>query len=314
MVMSRDMNLDNMSEWYHTVVVPRTPNVIFCMHVNDVEDRKASGFLDDLPNKLHKDILLTALAAAKQRPDWKFFITQNGGNFSTSCSVMYERELLGSLSLDSFYNSKTYTSDTRMALTSPSIRREAQRKNHIASTNPKRVLRMLLKEFRPTPPERQAAVRAAQAATVAHQLIEEAITYSVDSNINPTVLYAFLQERGLWADYLHAALARGAKPDFGAEIERRSALKVVGDTLATARKTGKLIIATPVDGGYYVFDMDARRGLSAAPPVYGADSNLNDAMRTKLGMLKLSSPKTLVPNVGVRLNENGNVYALVAED
>ena len=310
MGMVDNMNFNNLNEWHHTVVVPQRPNVIFCTHAQNLEDVRASGFLDNLPNLLNKDVLLTALAAAKKKPDWKFFITHNGGEHSTACSIVHEKELLGSLSLDSFYNSKTYAIDVRMALTSPSIRRGAQRKSHVSSSNPKRILRMLLSECKPTPLEQQAGVTAMHAATVARQLIEEATTYSVDSNINPTVLYAFLQERKLWDDYTQVALAAGAQPTFAQEVERRTLLKVVGDTLATAKTSGKMVVAAPTDSGYYVFGMDTKRGLFNAPPVHVLDGHLTDDMRTKLGMLKLASPQTLVPNVGVRLED---AYALIRE-
>jgi hypothetical protein len=47
--------------------------------------------------------------------------------------------------------------------------------------------------------------------------------------------------------------------------------------------------------------------------VYVPDSDLNDDMRTKLGMLKLANTNTLIPNVGVRTNADGNTFALVGE-
>lgn len=307
------MNFNNMNEWHHTVVVPRVPNVIFATHMPMLEVVRARGTLDDLPNTLHKGVLLTAMAAAKERPDWKFFITQTGGNASTSCSIVHGQELLGVLSVDGYYNARKGTYDTRLALTSPSIRNAAVRKNHIASADPKRVLRALLAGCNPTPPEKAALSRADQAVSVANQLINDATTYSVDSNINPTVLYAFLQEQNLWDAFKHAAVARGARPDFGAEIERRCTLKVTGDTLAAAKKSGKMLIATGVAGGYYVIGMDTNRGLQSGPPVYVPDSDLNDDMRTKLGMLKLANQNTLIPNVGVRMSADGNTFALVGE-
>jgi hypothetical protein len=304
------MNFNNMNEWHHTVVVPRTPNVIFATQVQYLENVRRNGFLDDLPNKLHKDVLLTAMAAAKQRPDWKFFITHTGGNASTSCAIVHGEELLGTLSVDGYYNRTTGNYDTRLALTSPSIRRSAVRKNHIASADPKRILRALLAECNPTPPEMAALGRADLAATAANQLINDATTYSVDSNINPTVLYAFLQERDLWDAYKHVAAAHGASPDFSAEVERRCALKAVGDTLAAAKKSGKMFVAVAVAAGYYVVGMDTGRGLAAGSPVYVPDSDLNDDMRTKLGMLKLANANTLIPNVGVRTN---NTFVIVGE-
>lgn len=307
------MNFNNMSEWHHTVVVPRTPNVIFATHTLHLENVQRSGFLNDLPNKLHKDVLLTALAAAKDKPDWKFFITHNGGTYSTACAVVHGEELLGTLSLDSYYNRTKGTVDTRLALTTPSIRRDAVRKNHVSTSNPKRMLRTLLAECIPTPPERAATDRATLAATKANQLINDATTYSVDSNINPTHLYAFLAERGLWDAFKHVAVAHGANPEFGSEVERRCALKVVGDTLALAKKSGKLVVATPVAAGYYLSSMDTSRGLASGPPVFVRDSELTDDMRTKLGMLKLTNTNTLVPDTGVRVNDNGNAYVLVGE-
>lgn len=309
-----NMNYNNMNEWHHTVVVPRVPNVIFATKQEMLEIVRDRGFLEDLPNKLYKDILLTAMSAAKQKPDWQFFITHNGGNYSTSCAVVHGEELLGTLSVEQYYNrSNGYASAYRMALTTPSIRRNAVRKNYIASSNPKHILKMVLAECIPTPPERAATDRAALAASKANQLINEATTYSVDSNINPTVLYAFLSERGLWDAFKHVAVAYGANPEFGSEVERRCALKVVGDTLALAKKSGKLVVATPVAGGYYVSGMDTSRGLTDGPPVYVPDSDLNDDMRTKLGMLKLTNPNTLVPDTGVRVNENSNAYVVVGE-
>ena len=308
------MNYNNMSEWHHTVVVPRTPNVIFATHMQHLEGVQRSGFLSDLPNKLHKDVLLTALAAAKDKPDWKFFITHNGGNYSTACAVVHGEELLGTLFLDSYYDRrKDYATTYRLALTTPSIRRAAVRKNHVASSDPKRMLRILLAECIPTPPERAANQRAEMAAQKANQLINDATTYSVDSNINPTVLYAFLSERGLWDAFKHVAVAYGANPEFGPEVERRCALKVVGDTLALAKKSGRLIVATPVAAGYYVSGMDTSRGLASGPPVFVRDSDLTDDMRTKLGMLKLTNTNTLVPDTGVRLYENSNTYVIVGE-
>jgi hypothetical protein len=307
------MNFNNMSEWHHTVVVPRTPNVIFATHTLHLENVQRSGFLNDLPNKLHKDVLLTALAAAKDKPDWKFFITHNGGNYSTACAVVHGEELLGTLSLDTYYNRTKGNMDARLALTTPSIRRNAQRKNHVASSDPKRMLRTLLAECIPTPPERAATDRATLAANKANQLINDATTYSVDSNINPTHLYAFLAERGLWDAFKHVAVAHGANPEFGSEVERRCALKVVGDTLALAKRNGKLVVATPVAGGYYVNGMDTSRGLASGPPVFVRDSDLTDDMRTKLGMLKLTNTNTLVPDTGVRVNDNGNAYVIVGE-
>jgi len=309
------MNFNNMNEWHHTVVVPRTPNVIFATHVLHLEATKARGFLDDLPSKLYKDVLLTALAAAKARPDWKFFITHNGGNYSTSCAIVHGQELLGTLSVEGYYNRTKGTCDTRLALTSPSIRNAAARKNHIASADPKRILRALLAECKPTPPEAAAYSRASVASAVANQLINDATTYSVDSNINPTVLYAFLQERNLWDAYKHVAVAHGAKPDFGAEVERRCALKVTGDTLAAAKTNNKLLVAAAVAAGYYVIGMDTSRGLAVGSPVFVRDSELNDDMRTKLGMLKLANANTLIPNVGVRVEVNSatNTYVLVGE-
>ena len=307
------MNFNNMSEWHHTVVVPRTPNVIFATPMQHLEGVQRSGFLSDLPNKLHKDVLLTALAAAKDKPDWKFFITHNGGNYSTACAVVHGEELLGTLSLDSYYHRTKGTMDARLALTTPSIRRAAVRKNHVASSDPKRMLRILLAECIPTPPEKAAADRAILAAQKANQLINDATTYSVDSNINPTVLYAFLSERGLWDAFKHVAVAYGANPEFGPEVERRCALKVVGDTLALAKKSGKLVVATPVAAGYYLSSMDTSRGLASGPPVFVRDSDLTDDMRTKLGMLKLTNTNTLVPDTGVRLYENSNTYVIVGE-
>jgi hypothetical protein len=307
------MNFNNMNEWHHTVVVPRVPNVIFATLMTMLEVVRARGTLDDLPNTLHKSLLLTAMAAAKERPDWKFFITHTGGNASTACNIVHGQELLGTLSVDGYYNARKGTYDTRLALTSPSIRNAAVRKNHIASADPKRILRALLAECNPTPPETAALSRANQAVSVANQLINDATTYSVDSNINPTVLYAFLQGQGLWDAYKQTAQAAGARPDFGAEIERRCALKVAGDTLAAAKKSGKMLIATGVAGGYYVIGMDTSRGLQGGPPVYVPDSDLNDDMRTKLGMLKLAHANTLIPNVGVRTNADGNTFALVGE-
>lgn len=307
------MNFNNMNEWHHTVVVPRVPNVIFATPLTMLEVVRARGTLDDLPNKLHKDVLLTAMAAAKQRPDWKFFITQTGSNASTSCAMVHGEELLGTLSVDGYYNRTKGNYDTRLALTSPSIRNAAVRKNHIASADPKRILRALLAECNPTPPEMAALGRADRTAVVANQLINDATTYSVDSNINPTVLYAFLQKQNLWDAYKQAAYAHGAAPNFAAEVERRCALKVTGDTLAAAKKSGKMLVATGVAGGYYVIGMDMLRGLQGGPPVYVPDSDLNDDMRTKLGMLKLANANTLVPNVGVRTNVDGNTYVVVGE-
>jgi hypothetical protein len=307
------MNFNNMNEWHHTVVVPRTPNVIFATPATMLDVMRARGTLDDLPNTLHKGVLLTAMAAAKERPDWKFFITQTGSNMSTACNIVHGQELLGVLSVDGYYNRTKGTYDTRLALTSPSIRNAAVRKNHIASADPKRILRALLAECNPTPPETAALGRADRTASVANQLINDATTYSVDSNINPTVLYAFLQEQNLWDAFKLRAVASGAKSDFGAEVERRCALKVTGDTLAAAKKSGKMLVATGVAGGYYVFGMDMLRGLQGGPPVYVSDSDLNDDMQTKLGMLKLTNANTLIPNVGVRTNADGNTFALVGE-
>lgn len=307
------MNFNNMSEWHHTVVVPRTPNVIFATHMQHLENVQRSGFLNDLPNKLYKDVLLTAMAAAKEKPDWKFFITHTGGNYSTSCAVVHGEELLGTLSVEHYYERGSYHAAYRLTLTTPSIRRNAVRKNYAATNNPKRMLKMVLAECIPTPPEQAAADRATLAATKANQLINDATTYSVDSNINPTHLYAFLSERGLWDAFKHVAVAYGAHPEFGAEVERRCALKVVGDTLALAKRSGKLVVATPVAAGYYLSSMDTSRGLASGPPVFVRDSDLTDGMRTKLGMLKLTNTNTLVPDVGVRLNENSNAYVLVGE-
>ena len=304
------MNFNNMNEWHHTVVVPRTPNVIFATLVQNLEIVRARGFLDDLPNKLHKSVLLVALDAAKARPDWKFFITHNGGNFSTSCAVVHGEELLGTLSLDSYYNRAKGNVDVRLALTSPSIRSAAVRKNHIASADPKRILRALLAECNPTPPETAATRRADVAAAKANQLINDATTYSVDSNINPTVLYAFLQGQGLWDAFKQTAQAAGASHDFGSEVERRCALKSVGDTLLHAKKIGKLVVAVPVVAGYYLIGMDTSRGLRGGPPVLVRDGDLNDDMRTKLGMLKLANPSTLIPDVGVRAD---NTFIIVGE-
>jgi len=304
------MNFNNMNEWHHTVVVPRTPNVIFATHMPMLEVVRARGTLDNLPNTLHKSLLLTAMAAAKERPDWKFFITHTGGNASTSCAIVHGQELLGALSVDGYYNRTKGTYDTRLALTSPSIRNAAVRKNHIASADPKRILRALLAECNPTPPERAAHARADAAAIRANQLINDATTYSVDSNINPTVLYAFLQERGLWDAYKNAATAHGASHDFGSEVERRCALKSVGDTLMYAKKSGKLVVAVPVVAGYYLIGMDTSRGLRGGPPVLVRDGDLNDDMRTKLGMLKLANPSTLIPDVGVRAD---NTFIIVGE-
>jgi hypothetical protein len=308
------MNFNNMNEWHHTVVVPRTPNVIFATHMQHLENVQRSGFLEDLPNKLHKDLLLTAMAAAKQRPDWRFFITHTGGNYSTSCDVVHGEELLGTLGIEHYYaRGNGYASAYRLTLTSPSIRNAAARKNHMASADPKRILRALLAECNPTPPEMAALGRADRTAVVANQLINDATTYSVDSNINPTVLYAFLQERGLWEAYKNEATAYGASHDFGSEVERRCALKVTGDTLAAAKKSSKMLVATGVAGGYYVVGMGTGRGLADGSPVYVPDSDLNDDMRTKLGMLKLANANTLVPNVGVRTNVDGNTYVVVGE-
>lgn len=308
------MNYNNMSEWHHTVVVPRTPNVIFATHMQHLENVQRSGFLNDLPNKLYKDTLLTALAAAKEKPDWKFFITHTGGNYSTSCAVVHGEELLGTLGIEHYYDSKKgYSASYRLTLTTPSIRKNAQRKNYAATNNPKRMLKMVLEECIPTPPERVATQRAELAANKANQLINDATTYSVDSNINPTHLYAFLQGQGLWEAFKHVAVAYGANPEFGSEVERRCALKTVGDTLALAKKSGKLTVATPVAGGYYLSSMDTSRGLAAGPPVYIPDIALSDGMRTKLGMLKLASANTLVPDTGVRVNDNGNAYVVVGE-
>jgi hypothetical protein len=304
------MNFNNMNEWHHTVVVPRVPNVIFATPLTMLEVVRARGTLDDLPNKLHKDVLLTAMAAAKQRPDWKFFITQTGSSMSTSCAIVHKAELLGSLSVDGYYNHTKGTHDTRLALSSPSIRNAAVRKNHIASADPKRILRALLAECNPTPPETVAMGRASQAASMANQLINDATTYSVDSNINPTVLYVFLQGQNLWDAYKQEAYAHGAAPNFAAEVERRCALKVTGDTLATAKKSGKLLIATGFAAGYYVIGMDAGRGLASGPPVFVHDNDLTDDMRTKLGMLKLANTNTLIPNVGVRTSDT---FVIVGE-
>ena len=307
------MNFNNMSEWHHTVVVPRTPNVIFATHMQHLEIVRHRGTLDNLPNVLHKDVLLTALAAAKDKPDWKFFITHNGGDYSTSCAVVHGEELLGTLSLDTYYNRTKGTMDARLALTTPSIRRNAVRKNHVASSDPKRMLRTLLAECIPTPPEKAAKQRAELAASKANQLINDATTYSVDANINPTHLYAFLSGHGLWDTFKHAAVAHGANPEFGSEVERRCALKVVGDTLALAKRSGRLVVATPAAAGYYLSGMDTSRGLASDPPVFVRDSDLTDDMRTKLGMLKLTNTNTLVPDTGVRLNENSDAYVLVGE-
>ena len=305
------MNYNNMSEWHHTVVVPRTPNVIFATYMQHLENVQRSGFLNDLPNKLYKDTLLTALAAAKEKPDWKFFITHTGGAYSTSCAVVHGEELLGTLGIEHYYDSKKgYSASYRLTLTTPSIRKNAQRKNYAATNNPKRMLKMVLEECIPTSPERVATQRAELAANKANQLINDATTYSVDSNINPTVLYAFLQERNLWDAYKHVATAYGASYDFGSEVERRCALKSVGDTLLYAKKSGKLVVAVPVVAGYYLIGMDTSRGLRGGPPVLVRDGDLNDDMRTKLGMLKLANPSTLIPDVGVRAD---NTFIIVGE-
>jgi hypothetical protein len=276
-----------------------------------LENVQRSGFLNDLPNKLYKDTLLTALAAAKEKPDWKFFITHTGGAYSTSCAVVHGEELLGTLGIEHYYDSKKgYSASYRLTLTTPSIRKNAQRKNYAATNNPKRMLKMVLEECIPTSPERVATQRAELAANKANQLINDATTYSVDSNINPTVLYAFLQERNLWDAYKHVATAYGASYDFGSEVERRCALKSVGDTLLYAKKSGKLVVAVPVVAGYYLIGMDTSRGLRGGPPVLVRDGDLNDDMRTKLGMLKLANPSTLIPDVGVRAD---NTFIIVGE-
>lgn len=307
------MNFNNMSEWHHTVVVPRVPNVIFATHMQHLENVQRSGFLEDLPNKLYKDVLLTAMAAAKEKPDWKFFITHNGGNYSTSCAVVHGEELLGTLGTEHYYERGNYNAAYRLTLTTPSIRRAAVRKNYVATNNQKRMLKAVLAECIPTPPEQAATHRAVVAANKANQLINDATTYSVDSNINPTHLYAFLSERGLWDAFKHVAETHGATPGFGSEVERRCALKAVGDTLALAKKSGRLTVATPVAGGYYLSSMDTSRGLASGPPVYMPDIALSDDMRTKLGMLKLANANTLVPDTGVRVDDNGNDYIVLGE-
>lgn len=304
------MNYNNMSEWHHTVVVPRTPNVIFATHVMHLENVRRNGFFEDLPNKLYKDVLLTALAAAKKRPEWQFFITHAGGKYSTVCNVVCGEELLGVLSVESYYSGKTHTIEYRMLLTTPSIREAAQRKNNIASSDPKRILKTLLAECKPTPLEKRALRKADAAVRTAQQVINELATYSVDSNINPNTLYNFLLERGLWDAYKSVAVAKGAKPEFGERVEKNTAQKAIADTLENAKARGKLVTLVREGDGYYKSVSALHRGLSDAPPVFVHDSDLSDSMRTKIGMVKLAEHLAMIPNVGMRIE---HVYVLVED-
>ena len=304
------MNFNNMSEWHHTVVVPRVPNVIFATHMQHLENVQRSGFLEDLPNKLYKDVLLTAMAAAKQRPDWQFFISHTGGNYSTICYIICKDEQLGVLSVEHYYARGTYSAAYRLMLSTPSIRNKAQRKNHVASANPKRMLKLVLDECIPTPLEKRFTTKANDAVRIAQQMINDATTYSVDSNINPTVLYAFLSGHGLWDAYKAIAVTSGAASYFGAEVERRCALKSVGDAMEKARVDSKLVTMTPHGEGYYRNVSAKSRGLEDTPPTFVHDNDISDALRTKIGLLKLSNKTTLVPGVGLRVDD---VY-IVIED
>lgn len=305
------MNFNNTREWHHTVVVPRVPNVIFATHMQHLENVQRSGFLEDLPNKLYKDVLLTAMAAAKQRPDWQFFISHTGGNYSTSCYILCGEEQLGTLSVEHYYaRGNGYASAYRLTLTTPSIRNKAQRKNHVATNNPKRMLKLVLDECIPTPLEKRVTAKAHHAVHTAQQMITDATTYSLDANINPNTLYDFLSERGLWDAYKSVAVTRGSKPDFGTNIERKVTLKAIGDVMEKAKVDSKLVTMTPHGEGYYRNVSAKVRGLEDTPPTFVHDNDISDALRTKIGLLKLSNKTTLVPGVGLRVDD---VY-IVIED
>lgn len=305
------MNFDNTREWHHTVVVPRVPNVVFVTHMQHLENVQRSGFLEDLPNKLYKEVLLTAMAAAKQRPDWQFFISHTGGNYSTNCYILCKDEQLGVLNVEHYYaRGNGYASAYRLTLSTPSIRNKAQRKNYVATSNPKHMLKLVLRECIPTPLEKLIRNTAYTAVCSAQQMITDATTYSLDANINPNTLYDFLSERGLWDAYKSVAVTRGSKPNFGTNIERKVTLKAIGDVMEKAKMDSKLVTMTPHGEGYYRNVSAKSRGLEDTPPTFVHDNDISDALRTKIGLLKLSNKTTLVPGVGLRV---GDVY-IVIED
>jgi len=305
------MNFNNTMEWHHTVVVPRVPNVIFATHMQQLENVQRSGFLEDLPNKLYKDVLLAAMAAAKKQPDWQFFITHNGGNYSTACNITCKGELLGALGVEHYYaRGNGYSAAYRLTLSTPSIRNKAVRKNYVATSNPKHMLKLVLAECIPTPLEDRVRRTAYSAVCTAQQMITDATTYSLDANINPNTLYDFLSERGLWDAYKSVAVTRGSKPDFGTNIERKVTLKAIGDVMEKAKMDSKLVTMTPHGEGYYRNVSAKSRGLEDTPPTFVHDNDISDALRTKIGLIKLSNKGTLVPGVGLRVDD---VY-IVIED
>lgn len=288
--MNKHTYLDK-SSWDHTPLTPRAPNVFFVtLAVNAGEEK---------PDNLHTDLYgVVVLGAAKKQPSWTFLVRKAGvAPESTTCVIFAGDEQIGSLSMDINYKGNQYGKYV-LALTTPSLKRNT-RFGNITSADPKRILRAVMTECKPTTLMDKLYKAASEASTKANQTLYHATNYSVDTTVNPCVLYRFLEAKGLWADYTEYAIASGAASNFGQSISEKAALKVKADTLYRSQTFVDCSMFIHMGGEYYGMPDVHMVPVAVTPP---QKTELDDDARTKVGMLKLAPVGSIVADVGLRVD------------
>ncbi len=301
---------NNSNEWDPTVVTPRAPNVLFARSVLAVPP-------DNVCEHVKGTVLDIALQAAKQRPAWTFYITRAGqSDKSVSAYIYCGEERLGVLSMELYYPLEGRSPDYRPYIECPGIARNMSRKNGMASANPKRILKAILDNCRETPVHELVAAKMLTALRELRSIVHTRRTYTVDKDLDPSVVYGFLEERGLWEDFASKAVAAGATPGFAANMKGKVDDKRVAQDFVAASVANKLYLAMPKDQDYYVSPVASMtmNTYACGPTTLYTQDKHSDEFKTAVGLLKIAPEGFFVEGVGVkRVIDNAAHYFVVLQ-
>jgi hypothetical protein len=258
---------------------------------------------DNVLFHLKGTVLDIALQAAKQRPAWTFYVTKNGSSdMSVKATIYCGEERLGTLIMEHYYPREGRGGDYRPCIACPGLARQMTRKNSMSSANPKRILKAILDYCRETPVHELVAAKMVAAQRGMQSAVYNQLVYTVDKDLDPNVVYGFLDERGLWEEFASRAVAAGATPDFANQIKTKVLAKRAADSLHAAATAGNLYLAIPKDQDYYVTPVNSiLQNVRVCGPVtlYTQDHHTNE-FKTAIGVLKLALEGTLVDGIGTK--------------
>lgn len=229
---------------------------------------------------------VTALATS--RPDWWFI---NYGYYGTNCTIWYDGEEIGELDYDDH--------SENFGLSCPAIRAAFQRKNWMHTKDPKKFLKAVIKNVKPTPLEQQWSQRASGGVSALNTISASGRSgawYNMVSNQND--LLAFVA--------LHAEQFKSVSPTFKADDFLRN-IEVWSDAQRVQKSINdkNAVIVIKLGGGRYSIcraGSDTEEDGGEWKPY--TDSDLPSNILEPLGIMKLMDKGKLLADYGYRFDDD----------